>query len=107
MKTANREIIKEALLREFKRVSTVKFNKELTVFQVMFDGYRIEELRIASSYFQRKIYFSLIRLSDNLVQIEASFDCEYLFQFNCPIHELRLTLDSEITMNKVSEYWIA
>lgn len=107
MATANHEIIREALLREFKRVSTVKFNKELTVFQVMFDGYRIEELRIALSLFQRKIYFSFIRLSENLVQIEASFDCEYLFQFNCPIHELRLTLDSEIAMDKVPEYWIA
>lgn len=107
MATANHEIIREALLREFKRVSTVKFNKELTVFQVMFDGYLIEELRIALSPFQRKIYFSFIRLSENLVQIEASFDCEYLFQFNCPIHELRLILDSEIAMNKVPEYWIA
>lgn len=105
MTTANREIIKEALLREFKRISN--HNNELIIFQVMFDGYRIEELRIASSSIQRKVYFSIIRLSDNLVQIEASFDCEYLFQFNCPIHELRLTLDSEITMNKVSEYWIA
>lgn len=107
MATANREIIKEALLREFKRVSTVKFNKELTVFQVMFDGYRIEELRIASSPFQRKIYFSFISLSDNLVQIEASFDCEYLFQFNCPIHELNIEHDLEVTMAKVPEYWIA
>lgn len=105
MATANREIIKEALLREFKRISIL--NNELIIFQVMFDGYRIEELRIASSSIQRKVYFSIIRLSDNLVQIEASFDCEYLFQFNCPIHELRLTLDSEITMNKVPEYWIA
>lgn len=105
MATSNREIIKEALLREFKRISIL--NNELIIFQVMFDGYRIEELRIASSSIQRKVYFSIIRLSDNLVQIEASFDCEYLFQFNCPIHELRLTLDSEITMNKVPEYWIA
>lgn len=55
MATANHEIIKEALLREFKRIS--HSNNELIVFQVMFDGYRIEELRIASSHFQRKIYF--------------------------------------------------
>lgn len=105
MVTANHEIIKEALFREFKRIS--HSNDELIVFQVMFDGYRIEELKIASSSIQGKIYFSIIRLNDNIVQIEASFDCEYLFQFNCPIHELRLTIDSEITMNKVPEYWIA
>ena len=105
MTTANREIIKEALLREFKRISIL--NNELIIFQVMFDGYRIEELRIASSSIQRKVYFSIIRLSDNLVQIEASFDCEYLFQFNCPIHELNIEHDLEVTMAKVSEYWIA
>lgn len=105
MTTANREIIKEALLREFKRISIP--NNELIIFQVMFDGYRIEELRIASSSIQRKVYFSIIRLSDNLVQIEASFDCEYLFQFNCPIHELNIEHDLEVTMAKVSEYWIA
>lgn len=105
MTTANREIIKEALLREFKRISIP--NNELIIFQVMFDGYRIEELRIASSSIQRKVYFSIIRLSDNLVQIEASFDCEYLFQFNCSIHELNIEHDLEVTMAKVSEYWIA
>lgn len=105
MTTANREIIKEALLREFKRISIP--NNELIIFQVMFDGYRIEELRTASSSIQRKVYFSIIRLSDNLVQIEASFDCEYLFQFNCPIHELNIEHDLEVTMAKVPEYWIA
>ena len=104
MATANR-IVKNYLLREFKRINSA--SKYCNVLRVMFDGYRINEVKMDFSSFERKIYFSIIRLGDNLVQIEASFDCEYLFQFNCPIHELNIEHDLEVTMAKVPEYWIA
>lgn len=55
MTTANREIIKEALLREFKRISIP--NNELIIFQVMFDGYRIGGVENSFEFYSKKGLF--------------------------------------------------